>query len=945
VRKPLCELRCGDMVPLNNNVHFGSYHDPVYGELAGWVIGDGSLSPKSDGQTKAECTCYEDDCLEVMPRIQGLLHNLYLAHNKSTNQSPVYAAWNREHEHFDHREERVGSNVLGRLLVADGIRTGDKHRVPSTIWLSTRETVAAFIRGFASVDGFILINEKKKTISARIKQSNRKLLQDCRLLLNQFGIVSSVRKRSDDHQQLMNDGKGGQKLYNCKAGYELIISGIKQVRLFLDNIGFIQDSKMAAARQWLATHFGSNNSNTGRYVYVKSIKFIGNEDTYCLTEPANNQIVIEGYQVAQCLEQSLESYELCVSGDTNIQMRNGVKQINKLVGEAIEIWNGDDWSMVTPRRTGTDRQLFRVHLSDGSYLDTTANHGWLVKPCGKRIYKRVDTCNLQPGSKVYSFTLGDICGKSEQHAFEMGYVAGDGFLDLVDGPQYTRAMAVVCGDSNKRSALRLSGRQYKSQDKDGYQEEYTRYNLQDLMTVQQVRELRSKEDGIPEWVFEFDRNSLLEFVAGWIESDGSLVRQSHTDGYRIYGTEHHMRDMQILLRRVGINHASVNFCHPKGQVTNKGVRKYDLWYIQIPSFEAGEIPTRYKVAVKIGSRVQPNPRYPNCMIDMAKKQKVLRVEALPGLHDTYCFDEPDNHMGVFGNSLTYQCNLVESFPFNHEDANDYIRTLKFAYLYAKTVTLLPTHNVRTNAVTLRNRRIGLSQSGIVQAFHKFGRRKVLHDFCDAGYTEIRRWDDIYSEWLCVNRSIKVSSVKPSGTVSLVAGATPGIHCPESKSYWRRVNVANSVLIDILSDAGYHIEPRIGDPRTMVVKFGITDDIRPVSEVSIWEQVKNVVDYQRYWADNQVSCTVKFKPEESDDICRVLESFEDELKGISFLPLEDHGYVQAPYEPCTAEEVLEYNSRIKNTDYTRYIEEAVGSNYCDNDKCVLPAPPPSQDNGN
>ena len=161
-----------------------------------------------------------------------------------------------------------------------------------------------------------------------------------------------------------------------------------------------------------------------------------------------------------------------------------------------------------------------------------------------------------------------------------------------------------------------------------------------------------------------------------------------------------------------------------------------------------------------------------------------------------------------------------------------------------------------------------------------------------------------------------------------------------------MNVAkNSVLVDILRDAGYHVEQRIGDPRTMVVRFGVTDDIRPVGEVSIWEQVKNVVDYQRYWADNQVSCTVKFKPEEAEDICRTLESFEDELKGISFLPLENHGYAQAPYEACTAEEVAAYNARIRDTNYTKYIEEAIGSNYCDNDRCVLPAPPPSQDNGN
>lgn len=148
------------------------------------------------------------------------------------------------------------------------------------------------------------------------------------------------------------------------------------------------------------------------------------------------------------------------------------------------------------------------------------------------------------------------------------------------------------------------------------------------------------------------------------------------------------------------------------------------------------------------------------------------------------------------------CNLVETFPANHDDSDDYMRTIKFAYLYAKTVTLLPTHNRRTNQVTLRNRRIGLSQSGIMQAFAKFGRREVLHNFCDSGYTEIKRWDKIYSEWLCVNQSIKVTSVKPSGTVSLVAGATPGIHHPVASTYWRRIRIsADSVLVQILKDAG------------------------------------------------------------------------------------------------------------------------------------------------
>jgi ribonucleoside-triphosphate reductase len=283
------------------------------------------------------------------------------------------------------------------------------------------------------------------------------------------------------------------------------------------------------------------------------------------------------------------------------------------------------------------------------------------------------------------------------------------------------------------------------------------------------------------------------------------------------------------------------------------------------------------------------------------------------------------------------CNLCETFPANHDDADDYMRTLKFAYLYAKTVTLLPTHNRRTNQVTLRNRRIGLSQSGIVQAFQKFGRRTVLKDFCDAGYTEVRRWDDIYSDWLCVNKSIKVTSVKPSGTVSLVAGATPGIHYPEASTYFRRVRIAkNSILADILRKAGFDLEPVHGDEdRTLVVKFAITDErVRAVKDVTIWEQVANVVDYQRYWADNQVSVTIKFKSEEMTDIPRVLEIYEDQLKGISFLPLEDHGYAQAPYEACTVKEANEYNEGVREADYSGYLYEAVGDRYCTNDSCVI-----------
>src|SRR5690606_41780939 len=57
------------------------------------------------------------------------------------------------------------------------------------------------------------------------------------------------------------------------------------------------------------------------------------------------------------------------------------------------------------------------------------------------------------------------------------------------------------------------------------------------------------------------------------------------------------------------------------------------------------------------------------------------------------------------------CTLVETYLNRHESLEDYRRTPKVAYLYAKTVTLLPTHWERTNAIMQRNRRIGRSEMG------------------------------------------------------------------------------------------------------------------------------------------------------------------------------------------------------------------------------------------
>ena len=284
------------------------------------------------------------------------------------------------------------------------------------------------------------------------------------------------------------------------------------------------------------------------------------------------------------------------------------------------------------------------------------------------------------------------------------------------------------------------------------------------------------------------------------------------------------------------------------------------------------------------------------------------------------------------------CNLVETYPAHHDSYEDFEKTLKMAYLYAKTVTLIPTHDPRANAVMMRNRRIGCSMSGITQAMAKLGRRGFLN-WCDQGYEYIQKADRIYSDWLGVPTSIKTTSVKPSGTVSLLCGATPGIHFPHSEFYIRRVRVQNtSPLVEACRRAGYHVEKDSYADDTDVVSFPVheTNFIKGKSDVTIWEQFSNAAALQHHWADNMVSCTITFKKSEATDLRACLEMFETQMKSVSVLPLndEDHGYVQAPYEAIDEATYLKMVAGIRPILMDDDVHDT-DEKFCSGDKCLMP----------
>jgi adenosylcobalamin-dependent ribonucleoside-triphosphate reductase len=289
------------------------------------------------------------------------------------------------------------------------------------------------------------------------------------------------------------------------------------------------------------------------------------------------------------------------------------------------------------------------------------------------------------------------------------------------------------------------------------------------------------------------------------------------------------------------------------------------------------------------------------------------------------------------------CTLVETYLNRHENLEDYKRTLKFAYLYAKTVTLLPTHWEETNAIMQRNRRIGTSMSGVANFADRVG-LPVLREWMDTGYNTIKSYDNTYSEWLGIRESIKMTTVKPSGTVSILAGESPGVHwTPGGKYFNRAIRFANDdPMLPLFKMANYRVEPASESPETTsVVFFPIKSDAeRAERDVTIFEKMSLAAVAQRYWSDNSVSVTISFDPDtESEHVGTVLHMYDGQLKTVSFLPSGNFTYPQMPYTQITEEEYRQEGElKLFPIDfsgvYAGMASDAIGEAYCTTDACEI-----------
>lgn len=285
------------------------------------------------------------------------------------------------------------------------------------------------------------------------------------------------------------------------------------------------------------------------------------------------------------------------------------------------------------------------------------------------------------------------------------------------------------------------------------------------------------------------------------------------------------------------------------------------------------------------------------------------------------------------------CNLVEVFPTRCGD--DLGRVLELGTFYASTVALLPSHSEETNEVVSRNRRIGVSVSGVADWLDA---TSVSHVFAalNKGYDVVRATNRKLAKEAGVAESIRVTTVKPSGTVSLLAGVSSGMHFPLAGHVLRRVRIARgSPVAELLAESGVPNEPDEVSENTDVFEFPLRygqGRTRSVKQVSVFEQAAVVTMLSRAWADNAVSNTLTVQPEEMKHVERVLALNAPLVKSMSLLPDRGDVYPQMPVEHINKEEFDKRRAAIGKIDWSGLHGsdgDAASEAYCTTDACEIP----------
>jgi ribonucleotide reductase, class II len=688
----------------------------------------------------------------------------------------------------------------------------------------------------------------------------------------------------------------------CMVGEIVVVGGVRRSALI--SLSNLSDQRMrdAKAGQWwqdnpqraLANNSVAYTEKPSAEIFMEEwlslVKSKSGERGIFNREAAQKQAAKWGRRPA---DRSYGCNPCCVAGDTMVLTDSGHVQIRNLVGSEVNVWNGREFSRVTPFSVGTHPSL-KVKLSNGVSIVCTHNHKFVLNVDGKEV--RVEAQDLQVGDKLFKYAMPVIEGGIEYDvdAYSQGFYSGDGNTNLAHSWVYAPKYPCI------PRLVGVFGEVHASVDR--------RMWKHGLMLPKTFVPL----DGSLQY--------RLNWLAGLLDSDGSVTRDDNGNGFQISSTdEAFLVNVRTMLTTLGIQ-AKVVKMHdarvaylPDGKGGRAAFNCQEVKRLLIGNmgvFHLGKLGLRTE-------RLQWHTSEPQrCASRFVHVLGIYTAKE----QEHFCFEEPINHTGTFNGVVTGQseiilndkqlCNLSEVIVRENDTPESLKRKVRLAAIlgtFQATLTDFGFVSEKWSHQTADEALLGVSMTGIMDnpltngSLGHAGLAEVLNDLRD----HARKANEEWAEKLGINPSAAITCVKPSGTVSQLCNTASGIHARHNRNYIRTVRVdKKDPLYAFMFQKGFHIEDDVMRPdSTAVVSFAMTAPDAAITrdQVSAMEALELWLLYQREWCEHKPSVTVTVKDEEWPEVGAWVYKHFDEVSGVSFLPHSDHTYQQAPYQDLSKQE--------------------------------------------
>jgi ribonucleoside-diphosphate reductase alpha chain len=392
----------------------------------------------------------------------------------------------------------------------------------------------------------------------------------------------------------------------------------------------------------------------------------------------------------------IKSSNLCVAPETMILTDKGMFPIVELEGKEVNVWNGEQWSGTTVVKTGEDQRLISVNLSNGAVLECTPYHKFLLSEgysSTKTIKNttRIEASELKEGMKLMKFDLPVLEGDKSQdipYPYTHGFFCGDGTVHKAyNGGPGSKGLALYGEKKNLIDKLEIRSSSFK-EDAQGRINTVLPHELPDKYYVPMNSSIECR----------------LQWFAGMLDSDGTVANNGTNQSLQISSIHFgFLNDIRLMLQTLGVQ-AKITKSHdanvrllPDGKGGHKEYDCKTIWRLLVSSSGLYQL-------MDLGlqtHRLQIEKREPQRNAEQFVY--VVSVADVGRTSDTYCFNEPINHAGIFNGILTGNCTEIMEYTSETEVAVCNLASMALpSYVDSKTKTFNYDEFRQAVAVAVRN---------------------------------------------------------------------------------------------------------------------------------------------------------------------------------------------------------------------------------------------------